>query len=165
MTRQHRRPIWLGLASGMTILALTAMSLMASSENVLRSGFATALTQPGFQIDRHIASAAPISGSEEFWLTAMRRDESGSVPVSKTIAIGDQLSMTLAGRQRTFEVSTVKDFAPKMTEINTSAGPTHFVLVTARDSSDRTARPVRFIMELDQGDAPLVVGSRSGRTL
>lgn len=165
MTRQNIRPIWLGLCSGAAMIALAGASLLASSENVLRSSFATALTKSESTVNQRIASAAPISGSEDFWLTAMRRDGSGGGPVSKTISVGDQLSMTLAGRHRTLEVSTVSDFEPKTTKISNAAGPTHFVLVTARDSADTTARPIRFIMEVDQGDPSLVMGSRGGRAL
>ena len=92
----------------------------------------------------------------------MRRD--GNAPVTKTILAGDQISLTLGGERRTFEVATVADFAPQMTQIETSAGPSHFVLVTARDVSDASARPVRFVMELEQGVAPVVAG-HAGRTL
>jgi hypothetical protein len=142
--------------------AVAAVSFLASSETVLRSSFATALTRASEQPTKMIASAAPISGSEEFWLTAMRGD--GSAPVTRPVSVGDQISMTLSGHHRTFEVSAVSDFSPQITEIDTSSGPAHFVLVTARDAKNPSARPVRFIMEIDRGNPPFV-GSRGGRTL
>ena len=67
----------------------------------------------------------------------MRRD--GNAPVTKTISVGDQISLSLGGERRTLEVATVADFAPQITEIDTSAGPSHFVLVTARDVNDVSA--------------------------
>jgi hypothetical protein len=142
--------------------AVAAVSFLASSETVLRSSFATALTRASEQPTQAVASTAPISGSEEFWLTAMRGD--GSAPVTRPVSVGDQISMTLSGHHRTFEVSAVSDFSPQITEIDTSSGPAHFVLVTARDAKNPSARPVRFIMEIDRGNAPFV-GSRGGRTL
>lgn len=162
MTRQQMRSFWLGLSAGATMVAVAAASFVASSETVLRSSFATALTHAASSPTKQIASAAPISGSEEFWLTAMRRDD--SAPVTQPVSVGDQISLTLSGHHRTFEVSSVSDFSPQITEIDTSSTPAHFVLVTARDTKDPSARPVRFVMEIDRGNAP-IVGGRAGRTL
>jgi len=161
MTRQQIRPFWLGLTAGAAMATVAAVSFFASSETVLRSSFATALTQasaPG----NAVASIAPISGSEDFWLTAMRRDD--SAPVTKAIAVGDQIALTLGGHRRTFAVSTVSDFAPQITEIDTSAGPERFVMITARDVKDANARPIRFVMEIDRAGTA-IVGGRSGRSL
>jgi hypothetical protein len=144
------------------MVAIAVASFFASSETVLRSSFATALTHNAVAPVKTVASAAPISGSEEFWLTAMRRDD--SAPVTRTISVGDKISLTLSGHRRTFEVASVADFSPQITEIDTSAGPGHFVLVTARDLSDSSARPIRFVMEIDRANAP-IVGGRGGRTL
>ncbi|HEY8194232.1 MAG TPA: hypothetical protein VIF13_04215 [Hyphomicrobium sp.] len=163
MTKQELRPFWLGLSAGTMMAVLAAASFFASSETVLRSSFATALTRTAAPQAKEVASAAPpVSGSEDFWLTAMRRD--GSSPVTKTISVGDQISLTLSGQHRTFQVATVADFAPQITEIDTSASPSHFVLVTARDVRNSSAPPVRFVMEIDGGNAPIVAG-RAGRTL
>jgi len=161
MTKQELRPFWLGLSAGAMVAVLAGALFVASSESVLRSSFATALTRTNLPV-KETASAAPISGSEDFWLSAMRRD--GNVPVTKTVSVGDQISLSLGGERRTLEVSTVSDFAPQSTKIDTSAGPTHYVLVTARDVKDTAARPVRFVMEFEQSAAPLVAG-RGGRTL
>lgn len=165
MTRQQMRPFWLGLSAGATIAAVGAAFFFANSETVLRTSFATALTNAANAAAspaQTVASSAPISGSEEFWLTAMRHDD--SQPVARPVSVGDQISMTLSGHRRTFEVATVSDFAPQITEIDTSSGPAHFVLVTARDVSNPNARPVRFVMEIDRGNVPMV-GGRAGRTL
>jgi hypothetical protein len=156
------RPFWLGLSAGATIAAVGAAFFFANSETVLRSSFATALTNAATSPAKTVASAAPISGSEEFWLTAMRHDD--SQPVARPVSVGDQISMTLSGHRRTFEVATVSDFAPQITEIDTSSGPAHFVMVTARDVKNPNARPVRFVMEIDRGNAPMV-GGRAGRSL
>ncbi len=117
-----------------------------SSESLLRSSFSTALDGNG---GRQIAAAksAPISGSEDFWLSAMRQD--GRSPMTKAVSIGDQISLSLGGERRTLEVAAVAEFTPKMTEIDTSSTHSRFVLITARDTSKRTGQPIRFVMEIE----------------
>jgi hypothetical protein len=161
MTRHELRPFWIGLSAGVAVAALASAVCFANSETVLRSSFATALTHSGQLQTKDVASAAPISGSEEFWLSAMRGDNSSPV---KAVSVGDQISLSLSGHQRRFEVASVSEFTPKVTQIDTSATPSHFVLVTARDASDPAAPPVRFIMEIEQSGAPIVAGS-GGRSL
>lgn len=169
MTKQEvTRPLWLGLAAGSTVAFAGLALFFASSESVLRSSFQTALNDRAEihtkQVS-HVASlapATPVSGSEDFWLSAMR---DGTTPVTKAVSVGDQISLDLGGVHRTLEVSTVSDFTPQITQIDTSKTPTHLVLVTARDLNDSGARPVRFVMEIQQGGLPVVAGGRSGRTL
>ena len=161
MTKQDVRPLWLGLTAGAAVAVLTGGLSLINSETVLRSSFATALTHTSIPA-KEIASAAPVSGSEEFWLSAMRRD--GNAPVTKTINVGDRIALSLGGERRSLQVATVADFSPQITQIDTSAGPSHFVLVTARDVNDSSAPPVRFVMEFEQRVAPVVAG-RAGRAL
>jgi hypothetical protein len=155
------RPFWLGLSAGAAMAVIAAASFFASSETVLRTSFATALTHAASPT-KEVASISPISGSEDYWLTAMRRDD--SAPMTKTVSVGDEITLTLSGHRRTFAVATVSDFAPQITEIDTSAGPEHFVLVTARVVKDPNARPIRFVMEIDRANAA-IVGGRAGRSL
>lgn len=161
MTKQEVRPLWLGLSAGTAVAVLAAGLFLISSETVLRSSFSTALGHASVSA-KEVASAAPVSGSEEFWLSAMRGDN--NAPVTKTINVGDRIALSLGGERRSLQVATVADFAPQITEIDTSAGPSHFVLVTAHDVNDATAPPVRFVMQFEQRVAPVVAG-RSGRTL
>jgi len=162
MTKQGSRRITLGLTAGAAVAALAGALLFANSETVLRNSFQTALNRTNVEI-KEVAAAvsAPIAGSEEYWLTAMR---TGTAPVNKTISVGDQISMNLGGVHRTLEVSTVVDVSPQITQIDTSPGPSQLVLVTARDLRDTAARPVRFVMEIQQNGAPVMNG-RTGRTL
>jgi hypothetical protein len=161
MTRHQIRPLWLGLTVGATVAVVAATSFFASSERVLRTSFATALTQASLPA-KDVASITPVSGSEDYWLSAMRRDDKS--PITKAVSVGDQISLTLDGHSRTFAVASVSDFAPQITEIDTSAGPERFVLVTARDVKNPKERPIRFVMEIDGANA-MIVGSRGGRTL
>jgi hypothetical protein len=161
MTRQQIRPFWLGLCAGAAVAVIAATSFFANSETVLRTSFATALTHASSPT-KEVASINPISGSEDYWLTAMRRDD--SAPMTKTVSVGDQITLTLSGHRRTFAVASVSDFAPQITEIDTSAGPEHFILVTARDVKDPNARPIRFVMEIDGANAA-IIGGRGGRSL
>ncbi|MFT3730093.1 MAG: hypothetical protein QM780_01535 [Hyphomicrobium sp.] len=164
MTKQEvARPFWLGLTAGIAIAVAAGALFFASSESVLRSSFQTALNNRVVPLARNYASAtSPISGSEDFWLSAMR---DGSGPVNKTIAVGDQIALSFGGVRRTLEVSTVSDFTPQITQIDTSNAPNHLVLVTARDLNDSAARPIRFVMEIQQPNMPVVAGGRSGNTL
>ena len=161
MTKQELRPFWLGLTAGAAVAAIAGALFFANSETVLRKSFQTALNKTSIEAKQVASANAPISGSEDFWLTAMR---DGTAPVTKTISVGDQISMNLGGVRRTLEVATVADFSPQITQIDTSSGPSHLVLVTARDLGDTAARPIRFVMEIQQGGAPVVAG-RTGRPL
>jgi hypothetical protein len=162
MAKQELRPFWVALSAGTAVAALAAGLFLMNSETLLKSSFASALTHTNIHARQVASSAPPISGSEEFWLSAMRRD--GNTPVTKTINVGDQIALSLGGERRTLEVATVADFAPQITALDTSAGPSHYVLVTARDMKHASAPPVRFVMELEQSVTPLVAG-RAGRTL
>ena len=164
MTKQEvTRPVWLVLAAGTAVGAAAVGLVFASSESVVRSSFKTALDNRANIHANEFATAStpPVAGSEDFWLSAMR---DGTAPVNKTVSVGDQISLNLSGVHRTFEVSTVSDFSPQIAQVDTSAAPTHFVLVTARDTNDSSARPVRFVMEIQQGGTSVVAG-RNGRTL
>jgi hypothetical protein len=163
MTKQEVARPWLVLAAGAAVAVAGTALFFASSESVLRSSFETALDNRANVPPKELASSStpPISGSEDFWLSAMR---DGTAPLNKTVSVGDQISLNLGGVHRTLEVATVSDFSPQFTQIDTSAAPTHLVLVTAHDLNDSTARPVRFVMEIQQGGLPVVAG-RSGRTL
>ncbi len=163
MTKQEvTRPFWLGLTAGAAIAVASSALFFASSESVLRSSFQTALNNRTSIAAKEFASAnAPVSGSEDFWLSSMR---DGTAPVNKTISVGDQISLDLGGVHRTLEVATVSDFTPQITQIDTSTTPNHLVLVTARDPNDVSARPVRFVMEIQQNGLPIITG-RNGRTL
>ena len=110
MTKQDVRPLWLGLSAGAAVAVLTGGLSLINSETVLRSSFATALTHTSIPA-KEIASAAPVSGSEEFWLSAMRRD--GNAPVTKTINVGDRIALSLGGERRSLQVATVADFSPQ----------------------------------------------------
>lgn len=143
------------LAAGMTLLT-------QSSETMLRSSFARALDPIPDPSNEPAVAANPLSGSEEFWLTAMNREV--AQPVSKSVSLGDRITFTLDGKERQYRVTSVSDFEPGKTEIDTRARPIRLVLVTARDTNDITARTVRFVMEIE-GDPATVVSGTPARTL
>ncbi len=164
MTKQEvGRPFWLGLTAGAAVAAIAGALLFANSEAVLRSSFQTALNRTNLPAKELASASAPVSGSEDFWLSAMR--DGSATPVNKTVSVGDQISLNLGGVHRTLEVATVSDFSPQITQIDTSAGPSHLVLVTARDLNDSAAHPIRFVMEIQQVNNTPVLAGRSGRTL
>lgn len=135
------------ILAGVALTAIgSALVAASNSESLLRSSFDHAIRKsaeaPVTQVSR-----IPVSGSEDFWLTALAHD-SGQ-PVSKSVTIGDRISMTLGGVEKSLEVASVTEFDPKTTEIDTRARSVRLVLVTARDTNDSRARPIRFVMELE----------------
>ena len=149
----NSRPFLAGhVFAGVALTALGGALVGASnSENLLRSSFDQAIRNsaeaPVTQEARIPAAVSPVSGSEEFWLTALAHD--GGQPVSKSVTIGDRISMSLGGVEKRLEVASVSEFDPKITEIDTRTRSVRLVLVTARDTADSRARPIRFVMELE----------------
>jgi hypothetical protein len=157
----------IGTLGTWTLGGLTAVAALSagfvgstSSETVLRNSFSAALGSAALS-QQQVAKSAPIAGTEDFWLTADR--SSGSLAVTKAVSIGDHIALTLGGRDRDLEVAAVSEYAPKTTEIDTRAGKSHFVLVTARDTASKDARSVRFVMEIEQ--APVATLGVQARAL
>jgi hypothetical protein len=135
------------------------MVFATSSDRVLANSFGSAL-EAAAPKDVRVAKPVPVAGSEGFWLSAMQ--QVGPAPLTKTVSIGDRITMTLSGVERHLDVISVAEFDPKVTTIDTSA-QTHFVLVTARDTGDANARPIRFAVELQTDGAPIL--TTAARTL
>lgn len=149
-------------AAAVLALAAGTALLTQSSENMLRSSFARALDPVPVQSTEQATVGSPLAASEEYWLTAMHRD--AATPVSKGVSLGDRITFTLDGKERQYRVTSVSDFTPDTTEIDTRARAVRLVLVTARDTNDITARTVRFVMEIE--GVPVAVGPGSpARTL
>lgn len=156
------------IMSTLALSALSASALFASgiifasnSETVVRNGFSIALNGVPAVAPTRVAKSVPVAGTEEYWLTSMGRD--GGLPVTKAVAIGDQIGLTVRGEQRQLKVCSVSEFAPEVTEIDTRTAPSRLVLVTARDTTDKDARPVRFVMEVDQSVTG--IAAQAARTL
>jgi hypothetical protein len=122
-----------------------------SSEALLRSSFSAAIGKSQPAAERPVASL-PVAGSEDFWLNAMRTD--APLSISKTVSIGDHISMTLDGEARRFTVQSVSDVTPAITTIDTTSEPQRYVLVTAQDANDPQAKPLRLVVEITAADLP-----------
>lgn len=145
----------LAVGAGMTVLT-------QSSETMLRSSFERALVPVIANEQTASVSRQPLAGSEEFWLTAMTREAAS--PLSKGVSLGERITFTLDGQERQYRVTSVSEFAPGKTEIDTRASAVRLVLVTARDTTDITARTVRFVMEIEGAPASIIPG-QPARTL
>ncbi len=122
-------------------------SLLPAGDAALRSSFETALkNKPA--IETRSSSGAPVAGTEDYWLSAVRGDAPG--PVMKTVAIGDEINFSVGGERRTFKVQSVSDYTPPLTTIDTGDGHSQFVLVTAKDKVDPAALAVRFLVEVER---------------
>lgn len=151
----------LGLAAFGAVMAAGGVFL-SSSETLMRVSFAAALSPKDAPAASKVAAAASLSGSEDFWLTALRND--GGAPVSKAVSIGDKIAMSLDGKDRKLEVVAVNEFTPTKTEIDTRSSGVRLVLVTALDSADANKRPIRFVMELEAAPAQ-IAAPRPAHTL
>ena len=146
--------------AALLILGGGAAMLTQSSESLLRSSFARALQPQAEQTSVAWVApvqkdGAPISGSEEFWLTAMGRD----VSMTKGVSLGDRITFTLDGKERNYRVTSVSDMKPETTRVDTRALSTRVVLVTARDTgADPNAHPVRFVIEIPDVPTSFVTG-------
>lgn len=163
MTKRYPMPSLRNLVTGCAVTGLVMVALLVStsSETVLRNSFQKALH--GFDTtSQQVAKLAPLAGSEDYWLSAIRQD--GGAPVTKTVAVGDRISMSLGGELSNFEVSAVAEFAPGVIDVDTGKTPSHFVLVTARDTLKGSKKPIRFVMEIEGGSAN-VAGKARPRTL
>jgi len=153
-------------AAALLFLGGGAAVLTQSSETLLRSSFARALQPANAPVVANVSldtrhTSLPISGSEEFWLTAMGRD----VAMSKGVSLGDRITFTLDGKERNYRVTSVSEIKPATTRVDTRAFNTRIVLVTARDTSaDPSARSIRFVIEIP-GTPPSVVAGRGARAL
>lgn len=152
--------------AALLVLGGGAAVLTQSSETLLRSSFARALQPVGSQVVANASvnarhAGVPISGSEEFWLTAMGRD----VAMSKGVSLGDRITFNLDGKERNYRVTSVSEIKPNVTRVDTRAFNTRVVLVTARDTSaDPGARSIRFVIEIP-GPPSSVVAGRGARAL
>lgn len=155
-------PVWFAAVAAASVLSVTLVT-STTSETALRKSFSAAIeAEPSAPVER-VAKAVPQAGSEDYWLNALRRD--GNSPVTKTVAIGEKISMSLGGEQRTFEVASVAEFKPEITAVDTATAPTYFVLVTAKDVAKPASRPIRFVMEIEGTPAVIAGTQRDGRSL
>lgn len=149
------------LLSAAACIAVFGIGLSSStSESVLRASFANAIE--GSRVANAATRPGPVSGSEEYWLNDANR--TARAELKKAVSVGDTISLDLGGEHRTLQISKISEYTPHVTEIDTSTHPTRFVMVTARDSADPAARPVRLVMEIGQ-PAASITALRSGRAL
>jgi hypothetical protein len=153
-------PGWTWTLGTWTLCGLTAVAALSagfvgstSSETVLRNSFSEALGS-SVASQQQFAKSAPIAGTEDFWLTADR--SGGSLAVTKAVSIGDHIALTLGGQARQLEVAAVSEYMPKTTEIDTRAGQSHLVVVTARDTASKDGGSIRFVMEIGQASVPVI---------
>ncbi len=148
--------------AGLACLAAAAAVLTQSSETLLRSSFARALApSPGAQQTAAQVSgqvAGPIAGTEEFWLSAMGRDTIKTTGKQPGVSLGDRITLTLDGKERSYRVTSVSDISP-VTHIDTRARVERVLLITAKDTADALAQPIRFVIDLGNPGQQAVAGS------
>ena len=151
--------------SGVTLAALLAalsVIVFTNTDHLVESGFAAAL-----KIERPAGmaiAAAPISGTEDFWLRQAAQKADSGIPIelvsgSAPIARGDGLKITIGGRDRSFEVVEIVALPDGMTHIETGAGK-RMVMVTCRDKAIPDAAPLRLIGEVSASQVPALTAEQ-----
>lgn len=144
--------------AGLTCLAAAAAVLTQSSETLLRSSFARALAPEAGKQQPAVQASVPIAGTEEFWLSAMDRDPGTKSGKMQGVSLGDSITLTLDGKERSYRVTSVSDISP-VTHIDTRARVERVLLITAKDTADALARPIRFVIDLSDPGQQAVAGS------
>lgn len=149
------------------IVALVTLGIGSSTEQMMRTGFASAIAQTGpdgdklasstfaTHLDAHEAikianraPAMPVSGSEDYWLSAQKTDSNIRL-TRATPSVGDYVSLRLNGRNVSLEITAIAPLDPAVTRIDVRQSPERPLLITARDGRKRDARPVSFVVKLD----------------
>lgn len=92
-----------------------------------------------------VAAAAPVSGSEDFWLSAMRaKDATG---LKHAVAIGDKFTLSLGSTDEVFEVQSVVEIPSGVTYVGQNEALPHMLMVTARKPGDLGGKLLRFVIE------------------
>lgn len=141
--RSISRPLLtLGAIAG--CMATLGLGTATSRDNLERS-FAKAIDAAA---PKAVASAkveAPRDGSEEFWLSGSRAAGVMPTSLSRSIAIGDRVSLSVRGEMQDLEVVEVRALAdPAETRLEASAGK--LLLVTCRETGNGQGL-VRFLVD------------------
>jgi beta-lactam-binding protein with PASTA domain len=147
--------------AGSLVAAFGAAMFMLTSESMLRASFAAALDSSLSASTKVADASSPISGSEDFWLTGNIQGRASSP--SKAVNVGDKISLNIGGEKRTLQVSKISEYRPQVTEIDTTGNASRFVMITARDTTDPSSRPIRLVIELEQDGA--TIAKDRGRAL
>jgi len=151
------------LALGIAAAGLgTAALSLGNGEAVVERGFERALasmaTRPRAS---RTASADTIEGGEPFWLTHVVHNAGPTF--TKPVAVGDSITITSSGRDRVLHVVNVDKLDSSVLPISSErAAP--LLLVTCRDESDPSSRPVRFLIEAEE-ELPALSAVSTPRTL
>lgn len=147
--------------------AVTLGGGFANTESMVEHSFAEALSAPG-RTGSDLA-AAPIAGSEEFWLAKSRLGADPALGVetaawSPPVARGDQISVGDGSARQTLEVVSVEAAQPNVTRIDTGLSAARKFIVTCRVAGGGDDRLVRVVLDGAPGSAANSTLA-SGRTL
>ncbi|MDX2257636.1 MAG: hypothetical protein NW205_01850 [Hyphomicrobiaceae bacterium] len=161
--------------------AVTAVAvLLSTSESLLRTQFSLAIdrattagsagaavavpvaTGPVASAVSVAPSAAPVAGTEAYWLGEARK--SGLTPVSlvRPLAMGDRMTLDGATGRRTLEVAALADLGP-VADGDADGPATRLVLVTCREVE--TGRAMHFVVESPAGTTLDVPAAKSPHVL
>lgn len=139
-------------AGGLGAVALIG-TVFANTDALVARGFADAIAgaKPVARQEA-VASAPTVSGTEEFWLSravsSAVKPAAWQAPRAHASAIGQRFTLTANGAARTLEIVDVRALASGSDAAADTPSP--MLLVTAKDTADTAAAPVRLVLEPGQ---------------
>ena len=139
-------------ALGLAAVGLGAAALgLGNGDVFVERGFTRAFASMGDKAshDATVGKGADmiIGAGEQLRVTRAAHDP--SAVFGKPVAIGDRITITTGGRERTLHVVKVDQLDSAIVPAS-SGHPAPLLLVTCQDEANATARPVRFLIESDE---------------
>jgi hypothetical protein len=145
---------WGGVVS--LALAASALVIFLNTDKLVERSLNHALATEGRStIAAKHPQQIPVAGSEDFWLSQSSSAAKFGAPLELVsgkapIGIGDTVKLTVAGKERTFEVAEVVSIPSNVTHLEAGAG-SRLVLISLRDKEKPSAPFIRLVTEATAG--------------
>lgn len=138
------------LALGLAGMGIAAAALtLGNGDAVVERGFERALASMGTQPSvRRPAGVTDVDTTAPFWLRHVVHD--ASTNKSKPLGVGDSITFNSGGRERVLHVVKVDKLDSSVLPVS-SEQSAPLLLVTCQDQANPEARPVRFLIEAEDG--------------
>ena len=142
-------------ALALTLAVATAGAVaVANTDNLVESGFVSALERPDAGSVQHTARVSvPVAASEDVWLSpagSPGAPSSGEVSLASwhaPVKLGADVTLSIGGEQRVLQVFDIAELQAGTTRVDTSSAGSRLVMVSLRDAGKPHGAVVRFIVE------------------
>jgi hypothetical protein len=137
-------------------LAASAFVIFLNTDKLVERSLSNALATEGWStIATKRPQQVPVAGSEDFWLSQSGSAAKFGAPLELVsgkapIGIGETVKLTVAGKERTFEVAEVVSIPSNVTHLEVGTG-TRLVLISLRDKDRPSAPFIRLVTETAAG--------------